>query len=1035
MSVRIAFVCVAAISALQSQVGMAAEPPVRPSAVLDLNFDEAEGAAQDRATPGAKKDAAEPINNPRRSQSPFWNVRNGLAAQFDANQKQFFQIADSPDLDQAAGCTLSFYVLNLLDPADAAFHGVIAKRSATEQKTNYGFNYQPSSKKLQAYIHDESTFKVVGFPLDAALPYRRLVHLSATFRPGDAPDSDADADFDDLEIKLYVNGKAIKPQDSTGGPVLEDAGWITDVNYSGLLSDAPLTIGASYPNGELFSGLIDEFQLFNRPRSSDEALRLFREVAGENGEELARLETETPATPAPIISSLTPRGVQIGSTTRVTITGQNLSPNPSLTLLGEPFSNSAIVEATNDRIVADISIPADRLPTLLPLAIRTDNGVSPPIPLPADRLPQRLLSDVSEGQPAEQPAAYTGTLNGSDQPRLLIEGRQGQTFVAEVELKRLGGTADPVLELKTTNDSPIEVAWGHTQRGGDARLVATLPQDGRYVIELHDLAYKAPASQFRLLVGELHLVDAVIPPSIEPGSTEQAKAIGIGLADPTMQVTASAGETAPAVSGPAVALSQGIMPPVRISDGRELTEAEATAAPIDLAAAGLRPTYITGQLAEAAETDRFVLQSVAGQPITLEVLAKSIGSPVEPDLVVLQKGKRLGRKAARPGEGTARLEVTPAEGEITVEVSDRLRGHGPERFYRLQVVPTSAPDFSATILGESVVLPKTGRGVARLHLERRGDVGEVRLTADPASGVVVEPAVLPKGSGDQDVFITIKAAGDRPIGPVLRLSAQSDTAAGPMQRQVQASPGGSLAGFDAGRRYYEVPIVVAASAPTVEIVRLPAAALKGVTDSVGLQLTGEIPERHVVRFTLLTDEPARPNDPKNPAAGNKPVVRLAPDATLEGGMSDAVIPLEVPVDLAIAQLGAVIKAEVVPHAWSNHVVAVGYSAPFQLPVKEAATIAGTPSATKLKPGENEVPITFERAAGFTQPVRIELRGLANGYAATPADVPADASQTTLKVTVPAGAAAGPLKDVELVILGTNGTVLKSVKPFGLEVQP
>ncbi len=576
---------------------------------------------------------------------------------------------------------------------------------------------------------------------------------------------------------------------------------------------------------------------------------------------------------------------------------------------------------------------------------------------------------------------------------------------------------------------------GASLRGGDARLVATLPHDGRYVIELHDLAYNAPASQFRLLIGSLHLVDAVIPSAVEPGSTVEAKAIGVGLTDPTLQVSVAAGEPAAVLSGSAAALSQGVMPAVPSSDGRELTETDAASEAVDLAAAGLTPTYITGQLAERGETDRFVFRTSGGTPITLEAMAKSIGSPVEPDLVVKQNEKRLGRKAARPGDGSASVSVTPAEGEFTVEVSDRLRGHGPERIYRLRVAPESAPDLTATLLGESVVLPKTGRGVARLHIERRGDIGDVRLVADPASGVVVEPAVIPKGSASQDVFITIKASGDRPIGPALRLTAQADTAGGSMQRHVQATPGGSLAGFDRSRRYYEIPIVTAASAPTVEIVRLPESALKGVTDSIGLQLTGEIPERHVVRFTLLTDEPARPNDPANPAAGNKPVIRLAQDALLASGSSDAVVPLEVPADLAIAELGAVIKAEVVPHAWSNRVVAVGYSAPFQLSVKEAVAMAASPSAIKLKPGENDVPIVIERTAGFTQPVRVELRGLPGGVSAAAAEIAADASQATVKVTVPAGVSAGPLNDVELVVLSTNGAILKSVKPFALEVQP
>ncbi len=1015
---------------------LAEESPVRPTAVVDLTFDEAEGVAEDRAGSGETKDSAQPMNAPERISSPFWNAQAGRSTKLDAAKVQYFQVANSPDLNHLTGSTLSFYFLNLHELSDATFRGIAAKRSGGEQKTNYGLNFQPSSKKLQVYVHDGTGYKVVGFPLEEAFGVRRLAHLAATFRPGDAPDPDADTDTDDLEIKLYVNGKPLKPLDSTGGPVLADAGWLTDVNFAGMVSDAPLTIGSSFPNGEAVSGLIDEFLVFNRPLSSEEAARLFREVAGSDGDALARLETEAPTTATPTITDLSPRGVQIGVPTRLTISGQNLAPNPTLTLLGRPLEHSTVVESTPERIVAEITLPADHTATLLPLAIRTDSGVSASVPLPADRLPQRMLAEATNGQPAELPAAYTGVLNGTDRPRILIEGKAGQKLVAEVELKRLGGAADPVIELKSENETPLAVVWGRSQRAGDPRLVATLPQDGRYFVELHDLAYKAPRSPFRLLLGDLRLMDSVVPPAVVPAEAATATAVGVGIAEPMVELALEAGEPTATIGGPAAAASQGILPIATQSDGRELTEAEASAEVVDLAGNGLQATYVTGQLATADETDRILIRVPAGQAIDLRAEAKSWGSPVEPVLTVFQNEKRIGRQAAKPGDGAASLTVTPKEdGQIEVHVADRLRGHGADRLYRLRLAPAGTPEIKVTVLDEAIVLPATGRGVMRIRVERRGDLGPIRMIPDEAAGVAVEPTTIPPGPETQNLFITVNSIVGQTVASTLRMTVEADTPNGPLRRAVEATPGKSLSGFDASRPYFETPIVSTTAAPAVEIVRLPAAAFKGVTETVGLQVVGDVPAGQVVRFSLVSDEPARPNDPSNAAAGNKPMVRLAQDAVLASGMTDAIIPLEVPADVAVNEIGAVIKAEVVPHAWSNRVAAVGYSAPFRLAVKDAVANAAAKTAPVLKIGENAAPIVVERQEGFTQPVRVELRGLPAGYTTSPTELPAAASEASLAITVPEGTAAGAVNDVELVVLGPNGTVLKSVKPFAIEVQP
>jgi len=1016
----------------------AQEPTVRSTAVVDLSFDETEGAAEDRATAGAAKDSAQPINAPSRVSSPFWNVRGGQAARLDAAKTQFFQIADSPDLDHSAGTTLSFYYLNLHELSDGAFHGIIAKRNPADSKTNYGLNFQPSSRKLQLYVNDGSGYKTVNLPIPRAFGVRRLNHLTATFRPGDAPEPDADADPDDIEIRLYVNGKPLKPREALGGTIQEDGGWVTDVNLAGLLSDTPLTIGASAPNLEPVSAVLDELLVFNRPLSAEEAAKLFTEVAGPDGERLAKLETQTPPSVVPVINDVTPRGLQVGATTRIVITGQSLGPDPVLSLAGVPATVAVLPESTEETLTADVTIPADASPTILPLAVKTASGLSLPTPLPVDRLPQRNLDEATADQPASLPAAFTGVLEGTARPKVTFDGRKGETFVAEVELKRLGGGADPVLELKSATGAPVDIAWGRAHRGGDPRLVAVLPADGRYVLELHDLAYQAPRSPFRLIAGDLKLLDAVMPPAIAPGQTRTGIAVGPGIDAQHVQIVSVTGEPTATLGGPATAAAHGALPAVGPSDGRELIEEdEAVLSPIDLPGAGLIPTYVTGRLLERGETDRFTLRVQPGQALDVRIDAKALGSPLEPVLTVLEKGQPLVRQAASPGALQVAAAVTPQspEGLVEVQVSDRLRGFGPGHLYRLRVAPSGTSECRVVGLDPSVTLPASGRGVTRLRIERAGSAGAVKLIPDETSGIVVEPNVFPPGAAAEEVFVTLAAAPGRPAGQWLAMTAEVETPNGPMRRPVRFSPGPGVERFDPTRTYFDVPVMSSSSAPSLELAQAPAVIFKGLTEGVGLKVAGEVPEGYSVRLSLVSDEAARPNDPANAAAGMKPLVRIAEDASVPAGVADAAAPLVVPADVAAAEIRAVVKAEVVPHLYSNRVAAVGYSPPLRLTVRDPIASVEPAATAALKAGENrQFKVAVKRGEGFARPVRVELRGLPAGFAAPPIDLPADQSEATFTVSVPAGTAPGPVPNVELAVLAGTA-VIKTLTPLPIEVTP
>ncbi len=276
--------------------------------------------------------SADLVGGPSRVPSPFWNQTGKNALRLDAAKRQFVQLADIPYLDRPEAMTLSIFFLSLHSPTDGNTHGILGKRSAGAGGTNYGINFVPASDVFQVYVNDGRGFHIANYRARKVIGTRRLVHLTATLEVGDAPSPDADTDRDDLLVRLFVNGEPAPPKSVTGGFIRGSDVWLTNLNVAGLLNDAPLTLGSSTPKTEYTSGLIDEFLLFARALSPAEAHRLFLEMAGPNGPQLARRELQSrPVATPPAIESISQLGLQIGQTTRLSIQGSRWPATPAST--------------------------------------------------------------------------------------------------------------------------------------------------------------------------------------------------------------------------------------------------------------------------------------------------------------------------------------------------------------------------------------------------------------------------------------------------------------------------------------------------------------------------------------------------------------------------------------------------------------------------------------------------------------------------------------------------------------------------------
>ena len=1016
-----------------------------------MTFDEPSGDALDTATAGAAKDNGLLVNGPLRVKSPFWGQSGKQALVLDAGTRQYVQIADSADVDRPEAVSVSLLFVNLLPGNDGAYHGIFGKRDdAGTTITNYGINYAPQSDAFQVYLNDGTGYKAAIFGMQGAVGYRRPVFITAVFQVGDAPAPDADEDKDDVLVQLYANGKPLTPKSASGGVVTGSDTWLTDVKVANLVNDVPLTIGASAPGLETTSCVIDEFSVFAKALTAEEAAALFNEVAGPGALALIADEGQ-PLPAAPEINALSIRGLQSGTTSVLAVSGTNLGPSPQLVA---PFATEKIAVrpgATAERVEFEIAVPAGAPAGHYPVRVQTVHGISGALTVAVDALAQVPFVEGTADQPVTLPVAVTGLLNGQQQHRIYFAGHPGDKLVFDLECKRLGAAMDPVLELRNPRGVPLTIAWGKPQFRGDTRIEATLFAEGVYSVDLHDLAYNAPGqNSYRLKIGNLKLVDMTFPPAVAAGGPHTLAAIGPGM-EPSATLTIDAPHAIAglpqSVNLPPATGAVGPAPSVVISTAVEIVEAtgpEGQLQPID-ARFGERahvPIVVNGRISRPGESDRYALQVTAGMTLSLSVESHALRSPLDAQLQVLSAsdGSVLAANEERPAVDYA---VPAGVSTVHVSIRDVNRRGGPEFMYRLRIIPAGQPDFSLSVSAERVALPRDGNALLRYDVNRAGYNGPIALALSGAPELSITPSAIPEGASKGFLLLTARNALTDPAAIVgrARLVAQSAGLEPPLSRVALAPPDARLSLLPAARG----ELTMAEGPPTgvtLERGLLPAALFKGTEFSVPLSL--KLSNAHLatqaVRLTMLTTEAARtkvdPTDPTQQRRLPLPVVRSLPEQSLSAGETTGSLRIAVPLDVAEGTLDCVVRAEFVPHLFSDKLVATAYSEPFRLKVETAATGALAANTLALTgKAETKLAGTLKRAAGFAEPVEVLLVNLPAGYSAPKITVKADQELFEFVVTAPEVTAAADIPNVQFRVTSVGGSALQADVPVATKVTP
>ena len=1023
---------------------------IRLQAVVSLSFDEASGEAVDSAAVGTAKDNGMLQNGAGRVKSLFWGQTGRQAVVLDAGARQFVQVPDSPDIDRPDAITFSMFFANLHPGADTAFHGIVAKRDEPRQITNYGINYAPNQDILQVYLNDGAGYKSAQFSLNASVGQRRPVFITAVFQVGDAPAPDADEDKDDVLIRFYANGQPIKPRAAVGGTVAGNDVWLIDVKVANLLNDAPLTLGASTPAAEFTSCVIDEFSLFPRALSPEEVVKLFAEVAGPNA--LARATEEARPVPGPPeISALSLNGLTRGQTTVLAITGANLLPDPVLVSTAPLEKQVVRAGATSERIEVEVTVPATAPAGHFPLRVQTPHGISGALTVAVDSLPQIPFADSAPDKPMPLPVAISGTLTGQQVVKVHFAGKAGQHLIVDLECKRLGSLMDPVLELRNPRGAPLNIVWGRPQFRGDTRIEANLFVDGIYTVELHDLTYKALGkNSYRLKIGDLKIIDATFPSAVTAGAQRAVSPIGPGM-DPAATLAVDMQNQIPGIIR-ALGLAPdtgavGPAPTVVSSGAIEVLEEPAVdgklqAVDAQFAEKAHVPIVINGRISRHGESDRFVLTVKPGMTLNLSVESFALHSPLDPQITVFShpEGQRLAVSEERPALDFA---VPAGTSSIQIGVADINHRGGAEFIYRLRIVPAGHPDFSLSAATDHLLLPRDGTTIVRLDVTRAGYDGPIALSVLGTSDITLHPTEIPAGVTSAFVLLSAKF-GDVPAGGAVKHVRLVGTSAGldPALQRVAITPFDNRLTLAPSERSDLTAAVSNRLTAALELGELPPVWFRGADVSLPVNLKIQNPElaQHAVRLALVTTEaPRTQTDPTDPAKQRKipiPLLRSLPEQTLAPGETATRLHIAVPLEVVEGQMDAVVRADFLPHAFSDKPLATAYSQPFRRPVQNAVSVQLTAGNLALT---GNAPTKFtgavKRTARFAEPVEVSLINLPAGYTAPKATLAPDQEQFEIVVSAPVVTAAADLPNIQFRVTTSSGSLLQRDMPVPTKVAP
>lgn len=379
----------------------------------------------------------------------------------------------------------------------------------------------------------------------------------------------------------------------------------------------------------------------------DGSLAVYQTADGKKAKDLKPM----PKPPAkPELASPSPRAIERGKTTKVRLMGKNLAGATAVTF------NTQAIKATIAKEPAPKAgeIWIEATPTkelgrgLYRLALTTPGGKTMEQPIYVDDLPVILEAEPNDSLQAVKavalPATFVGDLNrAGDSDYFSFEAKKGQTVIIDIGAATIESKVDAVATILDSTGKVL-AANNDSDHGTDSLLAFTIPVDGQYIARIHDLQYRGGADNFYVMsIGDVPVTTSFFPLSVPANQETEVTLIGKNLpAGTTVKVKAEApGKASLPIDWNKVRPRRGMSPMVVVDDLPPTAEKE----PNDIASAAnmiAAPGVANGRIdvkpganEAAGDFDIFKFRSKKGEEWIIEAKAKSVGSPTDTRIEIL----------------------------------------------------------------------------------------------------------------------------------------------------------------------------------------------------------------------------------------------------------------------------------------------------------------------------------------------------------------------------------------------------------------
>jgi len=456
-----------------------------------------------------------------------------------------------------------------------------------------------------------------------------------------------------------------------------------------------------------------------------------------------------PAFAQAFIEHLSPPVLRRGAVTRLAINGTETTGAIGLwRSLPADMLRPRLVEGNSPASTTfDVDLAANAPLGLYGLRLATRSGLSNVHLFLIDELPITERSPdlaLDATFPVTLPVCVTAICRPAVVDRYAITVQSGQRVGFEVVGNRLGKDYDPLIAIRSPTGKLLAQCDNSVGLFFDFRLTHTFAEAGTYTVEVRDARFEGhPTWHYVLRMGDFPEARVAIPSAIRPGEPT------------TLNFPQVAGWQLP-VELPAARALGGLFQEIRQSPGGVATwiPLEATDLPAQLetepndtletATPVKVPATLNGVLGKPGDTDFFAFELAQGQKLSVQGVARTLGSAADLELVLFDADGREVRRVddIDLDEGGFAF-VAGKAGPHRLQVRDVARDGGPEFAYRVDV-RAGGPQIQLLADAADLTVPQGTYVPLALKVTRTEFSGEIKLELRGAPpGMVLEPAVIP----------------------------------------------------------------------------------------------------------------------------------------------------------------------------------------------------------------------------------------------------------------------------------------------------